>query len=68
VRGVVAEAGLSIVTVSRVLNGGGNAVPRRTATVSAAHFSGARAVTRHLVELGHEQALAWIFDQAGIAC
>ena len=68
VRGAAAEVGLSIATVSQVLNGGGNVVPRGTLSVSAAHFSGARAVTRHLVEFGHEQAVAWIFDQAGIAC
>ena len=30
-------------------------VPRGTVSVSAAHFSGARAVTRHLVELGHRR-------------
>ena len=31
------------------------AVPRGTVSISAAHFSGARAVTRHLVELGHRR-------------
>jgi LacI family transcriptional regulator len=31
------------------------AVPRGTVSVSAAHFSGARAVTRHLVKLGHRR-------------
>jgi LacI family transcriptional regulator len=31
------------------------AVPRGAVSVSAAHFSGARAVTRHLVELGHRR-------------
>ena len=30
-------------------------VPRGTVSVSAAHFSGARAVTRHLVEMGHRR-------------
>ena len=30
-------------------------VPRGTVSISAAHFSGARAVTRHLVELGHRR-------------
>jgi LacI family transcriptional regulator len=30
-------------------------VPRGTVSVSAAHFSGSRAVTRHLVELGHRR-------------
>jgi LacI family transcriptional regulator, galactose operon repressor len=30
-------------------------VPRGMVSVSAAHFSGARAVTRHLIELGHRQ-------------
>jgi LacI family transcriptional regulator len=30
-------------------------VPRGTVLVSAAHFSGARAVTRHLVEMGHRR-------------
>jgi len=30
-------------------------VPRDMASVSAAHFSGARAVTRHLVEFGHRR-------------
>ena len=30
-------------------------VPRGTVSVSAAHFSGARAVTRHLAELGHRR-------------
>jgi LacI family transcriptional regulator len=31
------------------------AVPRGMVSVSAAHFSGARAVTRHLIELGHRR-------------
>lgn len=31
------------------------AVPRNIAAVSAAHFSGARALTTHLVELGHRR-------------
>ena len=31
------------------------AVPRGMVSVSAAHFSGARALTRHLMELGHRQ-------------
>jgi LacI family transcriptional regulator, galactose operon repressor len=31
------------------------AVPRGMVSISAAHFSGARAVTRHLVELGHRR-------------
>jgi LacI family transcriptional regulator len=31
------------------------AVPRGMVSISAAHFSGARAVTRHLIELGHRQ-------------
>lgn len=31
------------------------ALPRDVATVSAAHFSGARAVTAHLVDLGHRR-------------
>jgi LacI family transcriptional regulator len=31
------------------------AVPRGTVAVSAAHFSAARSVTRHLVELGHRR-------------
>ncbi|HEY1820889.1 MAG TPA: LacI family DNA-binding transcriptional regulator [Trebonia sp.] len=31
------------------------AVPRGMVSVSAAHFSGARAVTRHLIELGHHR-------------
>jgi LacI family transcriptional regulator len=31
------------------------AVPRGTVSISAAHFSGARAVTRHLIELGHRR-------------
>jgi LacI family transcriptional regulator len=31
------------------------AVPRGMVSVSAAHFSGARAVTRHLLELGHRR-------------
>ena len=31
------------------------AVPRGTVSVSAAHFSGARSVTRHLVKLGHRR-------------
>jgi LacI family transcriptional regulator len=31
------------------------AVPPGTVSISAAHFSGARAVTRHLVELGHRR-------------
>ena len=31
------------------------AVPRGMVSVSAAHFSGARSVTRHLVELGHRR-------------
>jgi LacI family transcriptional regulator len=30
-------------------------VPRDMVSVSAAHFSGARAVTRHLIELGHRR-------------
>jgi LacI family transcriptional regulator len=30
-------------------------VPRGMVSVSAAHFSGARAVTRHLIELGHRR-------------
>jgi LacI family transcriptional regulator len=30
-------------------------VPRGTVSISAAHFSGARAVTRHLVDLGHRR-------------
>src|ERR1700733_903943 len=30
-------------------------VPRGLVSVSAAHFSGARAVTRHLIELGHRR-------------
>jgi LacI family transcriptional regulator len=30
-------------------------VPRGLVSISAAHFSGARAVTRHLVELGHRR-------------
>jgi LacI family transcriptional regulator len=31
------------------------AVPRGMVSISAAHFSGARAVTRHLLELGHRR-------------
>jgi len=31
------------------------AVPRGMVSISAAHFSGARAVTRHLIELGHRR-------------
>jgi LacI family transcriptional regulator len=31
------------------------AVPRGMVSISAAHFSGARAVTRHLLELGHHR-------------
>ena len=31
------------------------AVPPGTVSISAAHFSGARAVTRHLIELGHRR-------------
>jgi len=31
------------------------AVPRGAVSISAAHFSGARAVTRHLMELGHRR-------------
>jgi LacI family transcriptional regulator len=31
------------------------AVPRGMVSVSAAHFSGARAVTRHLIQLGHRR-------------
>jgi LacI family transcriptional regulator len=31
------------------------AVPRGMVSISAAHFSGARAITRHLVELGHRR-------------
>jgi LacI family transcriptional regulator len=31
------------------------AVPRGMVSISAAHFSGARAVTRHLIELGHHR-------------
>jgi LacI family transcriptional regulator len=30
-------------------------VPRGMVSISAAHFSGARAVTRHLIELGHRR-------------
>jgi LacI family transcriptional regulator len=30
-------------------------VPRGMVSISAAHFSGARAVTRHLIELGHQR-------------
>ena len=30
-------------------------VPPGTVSISAAHFSGARAVTRHLIELGHRR-------------
>ena len=30
-------------------------VPRKTVSISAAHFSGARAVTRHLIGLGHRR-------------
>src|ERR1700734_3153095 len=103
VRAIAAETGLSIATVSRVLNGGDavvksavvrelpgrgdvygallilppepstdlealaargypfvvvdprTTVPRGMVSVSAAHFSGARAVTRHLIELGHRR-------------
>ncbi|HEV2372353.1 MAG TPA: LacI family DNA-binding transcriptional regulator [Streptosporangiaceae bacterium] len=31
------------------------AVPRGMVSISAAHFSGARAITRHLIELGHRR-------------
>src|ERR1700734_2179710 len=103
VRAIAAETGLSIATVSRVLNGGDavvksavvrelprrgdvygavlilppepragldalaaqsspfvvvdprTAVPPGIVSISAAHFSGARTVTRHLIELGHRR-------------